>query len=745
MEKGVITVTFMHGLRQAREIRVKVERVLGLAALVSAAGLAGGAVAQGGAAPFGGTAPGYTAGQAERGKAVYEGNCLACHGVDAAGGQFGPQLRGAPFMAHWTGQPASALFSYIQTNMPPGRRLSAGNYADVEAYLLQLNGMPAGEAELAAEGSAGAPAPVAAVPGAPAGAYRSPAGFARPEPNRDAFYTAEMARRADKLAKLPLVTEAMLANPAQGDWLMWRRAWSGQGFSPLKQITPRNAGKLRQTWSATLRPSLNEITPLVHDGVMFVFSGDTIQAYDAANGDMLWEYVRPLPDALNGGRNLRNKSMAIHGDTIYAPTADMHLIALDMRTGKLKWDHEVLTPEQRARGVLMNGAPIVAKGKVMMGVSLSISLKGGCWSFALDEATGKEVWRFETIAKPGEVGGDSWNAVPRDERFGGAVWTMGSYDPALNLVYFGVGNTYDTEALLTPKPETSPANSGLFTESTVAINPDTGKLAWHYQHMQRDVWDMDWAFEQTLVDMPVAGRMRKLLVTGSKLAIFDAIDRTDGSYVFSRDLGFQNLVSAIDPKTGAKSINPALTPEAGVTKLLCPGANGIRNWPATAYDPVSHILYVPAVDACSNFTWSPKGTGVRGGNDQRFQTRTNPKGDGMIGMVEAIDLVSGKTVWRDKRRAAISSSMLATGGGVVFNAGRDRYFRAFDSKTGKVVWETRLDMPASASPITYSVNGQQYVAVTAGGGNPQDTAFAPLTPEIVSPVTAVTLWVFKLP
>jgi alcohol dehydrogenase (cytochrome c) len=237
---------------------------------------------------------------------------------------------------------------------------------------------------------------------------------------------------------------------------------------------------------------------------------------------------------------------------------------------------------------------------VIIGTSLGINTGGGNYIVGLDAATGNEAWRFNTIAKPGEPGGDSWNGAPFEQRFGGGVWTSGSYDPARNLVYFGTGNTYDIGTLMLPQPRVGESRDALYTDSTLALDPDTGKLIWHHQHMKRDVWDLDWVFEQSLLTLPVNGKPTELVVTGGKTAIFDAMDRATGKYVFSRDLGLQNIVTAIDPVTGEETTNPALEPEPGKTKLLCPNANGARNWLTTAFDPASYILYVPLVETCTD-------------------------------------------------------------------------------------------------------------------------------------------------
>jgi alcohol dehydrogenase (cytochrome c) len=430
---------------------------------------------------------------------------------------------------------------------------------------------------------------------------------------------------------------------------------------------------------------------------------------------------------------------------VIAPTPDRHVIALDMKTGKVVWDHEVVPAAQT--GQRLAGGPIVAHGKVIQGVANCNDLKGGCWIVGLDAKTGDEVWRFNTIARPGQPGGDSWNGAPVDERFGGSVWNAGSYDPDLNLVYIGVAQTYDAGTLLLPHPQKGESADGLYTNSTLALDPDTGKLVWHYQHFNRDVWDLDWAFERVLVDLPVGGATRKLSVTAGKLAIFDAVDRANGQYLFSRDMGLQTLVKSIDPKTGKKIIDPALEPVADKTVSICPHSGGAKNWLATSYDASAHVLYVPLVESCQDFTWKPRSLDrtAAGGSDMNFVVKARPDSDGNFGRVEAIDLGTGKVLWTRRGRTPQSSSLVATAGGVVFEGSRDRQFRALDSSTGKELWSWPLNAPPSSTPIVYSAHGQQYVAVVAGGGNPHDITWRAMTPEIVDPADGVTLYVFKLP
>ncbi len=699
---------------------------------------------------------GFTETQAARGKAAYTENCASCHGPNLDDGQFAPPVKGAPFKAHWHDQSPDTLLSLIVKRMPPARPGSLGSstYTDIEAYLLQENGGKAGSAELAAAGApAGASSEYAAA--AQNGANQRAVVPPRVD-NHDADYQAAMAARKAFLDKVTPVSDAMLRAPAAADWLMWRGTYETLGYSPLEQINKRNVRTLGVAWTLALPPSANEAAPLVHDGLLFIESADTIEAVNAVDGGILWQYIRPLPDALHNGRDARMKGLAIYQDKLYAPTADGHIVALDAKTGDLRWDHAVVTPAQGVQPGLFDGAyfhisggPLVARGKVIVGVSLGINTGGGDYIVGLDAQTGKEDWRFDTIARPGQPGGDSWNGAPVDERYGSGVWSIGSYDPDLNLVYFGTGNTYDVGTLLAPRGRKGLSdNDALYTDSTVALDADTGKLSWYYQHMNRDVWDLDWVFEQSLVTLPQNGKPTKLLVTGGKIAIFDAVNRADGKYAFSRDLGLQNLVASIDPKTGKKNIKPAFEPKAGRVDLICPSASGARSWPATAIDPKTDILYVPLLDNnCMDYSWVERDAGkvAAGGMDVHIGGRPKPDNDGKFGRIEAIDLKTGHVVWSMRQRVPVASSMLASAGGLVFAGSRDRRFRAYDAATGAVLWQMGLNASPSSSPAMYSVDGVQYLVVVAGGGGAYDSGGRSLTPEVVDPPAGTTLWVFKLP
>ncbi len=699
----------------------------------------------------------FTELQATHGQAAYMESCAACHGPHLDDGQFAPPVKGAPFKAHWHDQSPEALRSLIVKRMPPASPGSLGNrtYIDIEAYLLRENGDQPGTTELAASNAPAAAGDAAEQAAASEHSPSPRAVGASLIDNQDADYHAAMAARRILLDGLTPVSDAMLRDPAAADWLMWRGTYATLGYSPLDQIDKSTVRNLGVAWTLALPASANEAAPLVHDGVLFIEGGNTVEAIDAADGSILWQYVRALPDALHNGGDARMKGLAIYEDKLFAPTADGHIVALDVKTGDLRWDSAVVTPAHGAHPGQFDGAyfhisggPLLVHGKVIVGVSLGIDTGGGDFIVGLDAHSGDEKWRFNTIARPGQPGGDSWNGAPVNERYGAGVWSIGSYDPDLNLVYVGTGNTYDVGTLLVPRSSKSRSNNdALYTDSTLALDADTGKLSWYYQHMNRDVWDLDWAFEQSLVTLPVDGKPTKLVVTGGKSAIFDAVNRIDGKYAFSKDLGLQNLVASIDPKTGKKIIQPAFAPQAGRVDLICPSATGARSWPTTAFDPKSGYLYVPLLDNnCMDYSWVERDAGkiAAGGMDVRLGGRPKPGNDGNFGRVEAIDLKTGRVVWSMRQRAPIASSLLASAGGLVFSGARDRRFRAYDAATGKVLWQVGLNASPSSSPATYSVGGVQYVVVVAGGGGSFDAGSRSLTPEIIDPAAGSTLWVFKL-
>jgi alcohol dehydrogenase (cytochrome c) len=556
--------------------------------------------------------------------------------------------------------------------------------------------------------------------------------------------------RVEPRKPLSPVTEEMLRNPPAADWLMFRRTYDAWGYSPLDRINKTNVKTLRVAWTWALTTGATEITPIVHDGVLFIYNyADKVQALNAANGDLLWEYKRDLPAPLvaEGGNPLAKRSMAIIGDTLIVATSDAHLIALNVNTGKVTWDRAVA---DWTKGWRYTGGPLVAGGKIVQGMTgCGNAQPGGCFITGHDPQTGAEAWRFYSIARPGEPGGDTWNGIPLEKRHGASVWNSGSYDVDTKTLFFGVGQPYPWMAEmngLMPKKD-GMKNNALYADSTLALDPATGKLKWHYQHLANDTWDLDYAYERILVDLPVNGKTRKALVTVGKLGIIEVLDRTTGEWLWHKETVYQNVVTAIDAKTGEKTINQDAVPHIGKTTVNCPADPGGRGWPATAYSPKTHMLYLPLNEYCSDTTPIPVEPGqiYMGGGRAIYARKPIPNSDGNIGRVDGVSLDTQKSAWSHRTRAPQTAAVLATGGGLVFSGSWDRYIRAFDDQSGKVLWQVRTSNAVNSFPITYSVNGKQYVAVSVGNGSSHARSLATLTPEVRNPDGGSSLWVFALP
>lgn len=556
---------------------------------------------------------------------------------------------------------------------------------------------------------------------------------------------------AERLATLRPVSPAMLKAPSPDDWLQWGRTYDGQNFSPLKQIDRGNVKNLAPAWRAELAAGLSMPSPLVHDGVMFLHTApDTVLALDATTGEELWRHVHT---PANG--STMKMGLGLGGGRVFAPTSDLHVIALDARTGEKAWDHAIaLSPPATDRAVFnLRSAPLVAGDKVIQGVTASAG-PGGGFIVALDINTGREIWRFHTLARPGEPGGNTWNDAPLDKRTGGSVWHQGTYDPDLNLIYYGAGATYDTALLREASPLPGVTNDALYTNATVALDADTGKLKWHYQHLSNDQWDLDWAFERTLAAVRVNGVNRKVVMNVGKMGLLDALDPATGAYLFSIDAGTQNVIKAIDPATGRKTIDPQRLPDPARPTVYCPGPSGARAWPPSSFDPTTGMLYLPLTEWCARM--STEGSPLLSSPGARISDADHPDAvaDGKMGRLQAMDVSGAKLAWRQDLDAPISTSALATAGGVVFIGDLDPALKAFDARDGRLLWSARLDANPSSILITYGVGGTQYVAVVTGLNNFHIGAMAPRyrkfrathgLPEIVSPTGAPAIQVFALP
>ena len=712
--------------RVVRRWRVGVGGLLGLALWVGVPEHGERIVAQSSPTPLS-----FTTAQADAGQVAYVEHCATCHGDSMDDGEFAPPLKGADFREQWRSQSPEALYTLTRSAMPQDRpgALTDETYVSLVAYILQENGSAPGTLELPADaaaleamasprwrrGGGGGLAPGVILPPPPAPG--------RPNP----------------LEAIQPVTDAMLRDVAAGDWLLWRRTYDAFGFSPLETINRANVSDLRVAWTWSLPLGPNESTPLVHDGVLFMHGyGDTLQALDAATGDLLWQYSRRLPEGV--GPQIK-RGISIYGSRLYVPTSDTHVVALDVKTGHVVWDQAV---GDREDGLRLTGGPLVAKGKVMVGTTGRA--EGGNYVVALDAETGAEVWRFATITRPDTPGGNSWNGLPLDKRNGASVWIPGSYDPVHNLAFFGPGNTYDTGPLRDLVPQDGVTNDALYLDSTLALNPDTGELVWHFQHQANGQWDLDWAFERQVMDLSVNGETKSVVVTVGKQAIFDILETDTGKYITSIDLGLQNVVTRIDPITGAKIVDPRLVPGDGETKMICPHVSGGRGWLPTAYDARVKVVYLPMVEACMDLVPVPEGERGSLTTGVRWAVRPRPEGDGNYGRLEAINLETRETLWIERQRAPMTTGTLVTAGGLVFAGSLDRMFSAYDAATGARLWQTRLNDVPSSAPISYAANGQEYVAMVVGSGGYQSTSYDLLVPEIQNPQDRnAAIWVFALP
>ena len=560
---------------------------------------------------------------------------------------------------------------------------------------------------------------------------------------------AKQSAKVSPLANWTPVTEDMMRKPGDADWLMWRRGYANWGYSPLSQINKSNVKKLKVAWTWSLNSGVTESEPLVHDGVLFITnSGDKIQALNAATGDLLWEYKRDLPARIlaDGGNSLAKRNMALFDNQLYIATSDVHLIALDVRTGKVVFDHIVADWQ---KGYRFTSGPFMANGTLVASMSAcNRAQPGGCFITGHDPKTGSERWRVHTLAQDGDPNANTWNGLPIEKRFGGSAWIAGSYDPESNTIFHGVAQPYPWIAEIRgtlPKKEGF-ENSTLYTDSTLAIDATTGKLKWHYQHLENDTLDLDYAFERILVDLPVNGKMRKTLVTAGKIAIVEVLDRTNGEFLWAKETVPQYVVESIDPKTGVKKLNQNAIPHIGKTTFNCPADPGARGWPSTAYSPKTQMLYMPMAEYCSNTTPTPlePGENYTGGGRAVYSRVPVPNSDGNFGRLDAIKLTDRSQAWSMRQRVPVTSAALPTAGGLVFAGSLDRWFRAYDDTTGKVLWETRTSNAVNAPPISFSVGGKQYIAVAVGNGSSQVRSLNTLVPDVKLPDGGATLWVFAI-
>ena len=547
------------------------------------------------------------------------------------------------------------------------------------------------------------------------------------------------------------VTDEMLQDPPPSEWLMWRGTLDNQGYSPLDLVNTENVDQLELAWAWPMAEvGQQEVAPLVHDGMMFLSTNNNIvQALDAQTGDLLWEYRPVLPELpetygyqLNQARRQKN-SVALYEDKVLLTTVDARLIALDAVTGQVVWEKQVF---DSSLGYSYTVGPLVANGKIITAISgCSIAgTAGGCYITAHSPEDGTELWRFNTLDDPNNPEQQaSWGDVPPENRWGGTPWATGAYDPETNMTYWGIGMPGPYQELI----RGSGAGNVLYTNSTLALDADTGELRWYYQHLPRDNWDLDSPFERVLIDQEINGEMRHLLVTvAGKNGIAFALDRETGEFLWAKETVYQNVVNSIDPD-GTVHINEDLIPQGlGQEVLICTSVSGGKLWQAGAYSPLTEAFYVPLAEACN--TVSPSQAEFTAGNAvgaTRFGPRVLPEGIENAGVIDAFTVAEGADLWRHDQRATLTSSLLTTGGGLVIGGDAGRYVMALDQETGEVLWSQRLNAPIGGFPMSYEIDGEQYIAIPTGY-SAQAGSSASMFQEIPVPSGAGnSLFVYKLP
>ena len=548
------------------------------------------------------------------------------------------------------------------------------------------------------------------------------------------------------------MTAERLKNPEDGDWLMVRRTFEGWGYSPLTQLTPGNVSRLQPVWVfATGERSGHQAPPMVNNGVMFVATpANQVIALDAKTGSLLWRYRRPLPDDVIQ-LHRTSRGVGLYGDKVFFAAAEAVLVALDARTGKEVW---ATTVDENRNGYYMSLAPLVADGKVMVGASGGeLGVRG--FVAAFDPDTGKQIWKTYTVPAPGEPGSETWPNGDQWKTGGGSVWVTGNYDAATNLAYWGTGNGGPWMGDQRP-------GDNLYTSSTIAIDAATGKIKGHHQYHPNDSWDWDEVSPPILADFKRNGRTIKGLIDVARDGYLWFLERADGPIAFVEGTPYvkQNVFKSIDPKTGRPDVDPAHKPGTGKQATFCPSLWGGKNWPPIAFSPKTRMIYIPANNGlCSSLTGTGPVTyvagngytGVRMGGQFLPTGSDGQKGNPNIGEVQAWNVDTGQKVWTASPVASVNwGGMLATAGGVVFNGGTaDRKIRAYDAKSGKVLWEHVLDSAPIAPPTTFMLDGKQYLALNVGWGGDAvsvqrslATAFPGQTPTEVP--QGGSIWVFAV-
>ena len=663
----------------------------------------------------------------DTGESLYGQHCAGCHAATLRGSAHGAALSGPAFADKWSAASAQSFLAYQMAEMPPGeaRSLSPVQHAAIAQYVISQSDLEADSLLVSSAQTLTSATPdgVEMVEFAAAGSVMDMARSAG----------AFSMRRVDPFR--PVSTEE-LNRPDAADWLNWRRTPDGHGHSPLTKITRDNVSRLSMSWSMAMHEGSNQPTPLVRDGVMFLtHAHNKIQAIEAGTGELIWEYQYAFPPAskMLGGPT---RNIALWQDRLFLTTYDAAIVAIDATTGAELWRTEKADYRE---AFTHSAGPIVANGIVVSGINgCELFTQDGCFITGHDPTTGVELWRTATLAEPGTPEYATWGNVAPDRRGGGDIWIAGSYDPELDLVYFGTSQ---------PKPWAAPSrgmsveDAALYTNATLALRPKTGELVWHFQHIPGETIDMEVGFERILADIDG----EQTLLTVGKDGILWKLNRATGEYLDLLDTMGQTIFS-VDRETGRLTYREDIaTATIGDTYTACPGIYGGHNWQSATYDDARHLLFLPVHQLCSDMTPREVDLGPGGGGyGADAATYPMPGKEGLAGALLAIDVRTMEVRWKIEQPALFLSGALSTDGGLLFIGDLDRHFQAFDTETGARLWSTRLPAPAHGYPVTYEAEGRQFVAIPAGIG-----VFRALTavifPDIYQPPDGQGLFVFSVP
>ena len=545
------------------------------------------------------------------------------------------------------------------------------------------------------------------------------------------------------------VTDAMLRNPDPGDWLMFRRTYNGQSYSPLDKVNRSNVRNLQLVWSWGIEkgasPNVDDwVGPIVHDGIMYLsMPGGVVHVLDAATGDFLWQYRHQMAKGFPpGGTGGIRGGIVLYEDKAYIHPQDGKIVAINVKDGTKAFESSLYDAGDGHSP--SSGTGLAIEGKIISGVNCGKGAR--CFVGAIDARTGARAWRTYTTANPGEPGGDTWEGFPPEKRGGssGNPWITGTYDPNLHLTFWGASQAKPWHRKSRGEKD---GMELLYTDSTLAIDPGTGKMAWYHQYIPGESFDIDEHYEFINVDIP--GYAKKSGFEMGKAGVLWHVDRETGKLIRAHDTGLQNMMD-IDPEKGFLRYRPeVMNVPSGQPVYTCPSTSGFKNARQMAYNPTTQAFYIPMSLNCSTRVYTAASTeddGALGGECCRTNL-FHPQYKDLAGQVLALD-VYGKQLWVYRQAAQLASPAMTTAGGLVFVGDTDRYMYAFDAATGKVLWKSpRMLTKLSGSPITYTAGGRQYIAFVTGvdAHNWISTVARELAPQSHWPQAGSGVWVFALP